>query len=156
MPILGCGSCPAGSTPAGIGQFPTLNSSSRRLFWKDDGSQGSTAYTDPATQDRVLDERGIPKGNDSTPEKVRLALFTLRDSSVLKNFGLNLGAQTISATAAKEVEAKVKECLIRLTSAGLISIQGVDFNRTSPQQVRVQVRWVDLTNGRQFIDFIGP
>jgi hypothetical protein len=155
--ILGVGACPIGSTGAGIGAFSQVSSSASRLFLKDDGTQGNAAYLNPATLDYELDERGVEKGADSTQMKVQAALFTQRNRSSLDNFGLDLTEiQTIPVNVVRVVDAMVRESLVHLTSASLITIMSVDVERFEQTGVSVHIKWVDIETGQFHTESIFP
>lgn len=143
----GIGFAPIGTSLWGYGTVDIANSSSTNVLKKTDGTQGAVALIDPKTRDYVLDDTGQKVGVDSVPHMVDLALSTVRDSSAVQEFGLDLSNLNIfSANAQRLADAAVRVCLKNLTDSKLVSIQSVSLDK-DPSQDRglILVRWVDLT-----------
>lgn len=149
MAISGCGICGAGTTGAGVGAFPLVNSSQARLFLKDDGTHGDAAAIDPLTRDYTLDDRGIEQGTTSIQAKVQLALSTQPGNAVL-GFGLDLSSLDVYRTSSQRTaEIAVKNALVHLTEAKLISILSVELAQILGSRAKLVVNWVDLLSGQK-------
>jgi len=145
MPDIGMGLAPMGTSPFGFGTPAIANSSSTKVLKKPDGTQGAVPLI--VKGDFVLDETGQKVGADAVPMQVQIALFTERDRSAVRNFGLDLALSIFTADAQRKADTAVRLALKHLTDKRAISVQSVTLDRVSQGGAQIVVRWVDLATG---------
>jgi len=150
MSDIGFGLCGFGTSVYGFGTPGTANSTTAKLFIKEDGTRGNTIKIDPNSGDYVLDDNGIPMGDNSINQMVYLALKTTKNSSALLNFGIDIASiKTVGDNVKLKFTLAVNDAVKHLTDRRLISIVSVDVVQlmNKPGAIQVTVKWKDLTNG---------
>lgn len=119
------------------------------MYIKSDGTQGNCAKIDPETGDYMLDEYGNSVGDDSTNQMVYLAIFTLKDTSSVLGFGLDIDVSNAVMSGNVEARAKlaVAKALKHLTDKRLISLVSVTATRETPTGVRIVIQWINNSTG---------
>ncbi len=147
---LGFGYAGFGLSHFGYGTPAAINSSTKALFKKLDGTYGNCGLIDPLTGDDVLDDSGNPIGDNSINQMVYLALRTTRNSSVLLNFGIDIkNIKTITDNIKLKFQLAVNDAVKHLTDRKLITITLVEVTEimNKPGAIQVLVNWKDNSNG---------
>lgn len=146
---LGFGAAPFGSSPAGYGLPSFVNSSTAKLWIKENGEQGNCAKIDPLTGDYVLDENGNSVGEDSINQMVYLAFSTILNSSIINGFGIDLNVTdyNMSTNILQRCKLAVMKAVKHLTDRNVISIVSVDVNKISGTGVEIKVNWRNNSTG---------
>lgn len=145
----GAGNYPVGSLHCGFGQPSQINSSTAKVWIKRDGTQGNASLIDPRTGDYVLDEFGNSVGDDSINQMVFLALTTIRNTSAVSNFGLELDINNsiINESTLPRVKLAVFKALKHLTDPQVITIVDVTTTRISGTGLEINVQWQNNSTG---------
>jgi hypothetical protein len=147
MPDVGFGLAPFGGSIWGFGTPSVANSSSAKVLKKLDGTQGAVPLMTSA-RDFTLDATGQKVGADATGEMVKIALYTQRNKSAVKDFGLDLSTLSVFSTdSQRKCDVAVRLALKHLTDRRAISVQSVRLVRLSTNGVQLTIKWVDLSNG---------
>lgn len=147
---LGYGLSGFGNSIFGYGTPGVSDSSAAKMFIKSDGTKGNVAKIDFSTGDYVLDAGGNPVGDNSVNQMVYLALKTTKNSSSLRNFGIDLlSIKTVTENIKLKFNLAVSSALKHMTDRKLISIISVDVNQiiNKPGAITVNVKWRDETSG---------
>lgn len=136
-----------GVTPFGTGAYgldtvdPIVQSKPIPLLDENNIQQGSR-YVDASTGDYVF-SGGLPIGEDNLHHRVRLAVLTLRDSSVDRELGAApIGSVITDAVRLKRIQ-DIREALSRLVRERRIEIVSVDVDITT-RPVTTTIQWRDL------------
>lgn len=145
MSLLGFGLAPFGTSAYGYGQFDySATDPKPALFQQLNGDPGQTALIDPTTGDYVVDQRGREIGTDNISIKVQLALLTLKNSSAVDNFGLDLSSLDIfKANTQSTIQAAIRIALSDLVKKKQISIQTITFQKKDLTAF-INVKWINL------------
>lgn len=142
MTVYGVGITPGGSSAIGYGTPSHVNSSTAKLWIKENGAQGNCAKIDPNTGDYVLDEFGNSVGDDSVNQMVYLALVTKLNSSAIQGFGLDLNVTDYNMTTniLQRCKLAVKNALSHLTTKNVICVETVEVNRVNSIGIEIKVK----------------
>lgn len=154
MGFLGFGFSPFGTTPFGFGAVPAVNSTTAKLLKKPDGTQGNAPLIDTVKRDYVLDSAGQKVGADSTPMMVEFALFTLKNSSSVLDFGLEAPGGLFTPDADRRADQAARAALAHMTNKKLISIQRVTLVRENIRAAFIRVDWIDLNTGEAAFNIV--
>ncbi len=149
MNKLGFGQSFVGSSRVGYGRPADANSTTAKLYLLPDGTKGDAALIDFEIGDYVINENGNFVGTQSIPKMVKLALLTMKNSSIVDDFGFEANDYTgpINIQVIQKVKRGVFSALKHMTSNNQIMIVDVQVDRPKDNKVSIIVQWLDvLTN----------
>ncbi len=160
--MSGFGVQPAGTSPAGWGT-PDLADIPGGAVLRDPatGKSLGSRKIDSRSRDYELDENGRILGEADVRHLVRMALTTVRDSSVLRSFGLNTtGMSRITGDFERRLLGAVTDAVRHLVTGGQIEVLGISQYRAGVNgglregQVYARFRWRDLTTSQEHEELI--
>lgn len=148
---LGFGLCPFGTVPFGFGTPATFDNNIGSPLLKEDGSQGTAIFLDPATGDYVLNaDTNEYIGMDVVEQMVYLALNTVRGSAFLETLGQGFSTiRVISKNIQVRVEDEVRIALSALISDKLIELVAVEVSVKQLSHVgkpAITIHWRNLAD----------
>jgi hypothetical protein len=146
---LGMGLSAFGSSRMGFGTPGTINSTVAKLFLKelDQSVRGNAEAINPVTGDYVRDTTtGIHRGMDSVQQMVYLALRTVKNSTLVPNFGLRNFGEVITDSTRNDIINAVNETLRDLVLRQLIEIVSIEVTRVKAIAYQILVKWRNITN----------
>lgn len=154
MPVQGFGRQPAGTSPAGLGT-PALGApvAGSALTDPNTGAQTGGRLIDSRTRDYVTDANGRLAGMSNVPQRVYLAVETVKNSSAVRGLGMQPQSGVIGPNIKAVVLNMFRDAVSDLVSAGLIEVIGLEQFRVGPDGVLRagatygHFRYRDLTTG---------
>lgn len=137
-----------GSTPFGTGAYgletSTPSAQTTKTFCDLNGNQQGSRYVDASTGDYVFVD-GLPIGENNLHHRIRLAILTVRGSSV--DFGLGIAeiGSVITESIRLQRAQDVRQALSRLVKEKLIEVVSVAVD-TSVRPVKTTIQWRDVQN----------
>jgi len=155
----GFGSAPFGAAPYGIGTpdveytpggkalaIPGPNPSARQ-------PRELARFIDPVTKRFVVDSYGHHSGMDAVQQQVYLAIRTVRGRAIPETLGNTVSLiKDIGDGFEEQVRSDLLDALQGLISARRIRVVTIDVDRFPDMATRafIRVRWVNLSNGREY------
>lgn len=146
---LGMGLSAFGSSRTGFGTPGTVNSTVTKLFLKEEdlSVKGNAAAINPTTGDYVRDETtGIHRGMDSVQQMVYLTLRTVKNSTLVNNFGLRAFGDVVTDSTKKDIVNAINESLRDLVLRQLIEVISIDVSKIKSTAYQILVKWKNITN----------
>jgi len=144
-----------GTSYAGYGSPATVVTTNKKILIDDYGRNGNVRLIDPITQDYRFNDNGYAVGGDGIQQMVYLALLTLKNSSVIANFGQAFSnLKVIGDQYKSQIESEVNSALKALIDRKWIAVQKIDINRSSTNQIRIRISWINLTNDTEYTNVI--
>jgi hypothetical protein len=150
MAHVGIGACACGGAPYGFGTPATSPTPGGAIYRNTlTGDMMGAALIDSHTKQYSIDSNGRVLGVSPVHQLVYLALNTLRNSSVIQDFGLDLPrVKDIADNHLQAVEGLVRDALSDLVRRNLIQIRRVGVRLFNPTGTLIELEWLDLTTGQ--------
>lgn len=153
--FLGAGLSPAGTSYAGYGSPSSTISTNKTVLIDDYGLNGNVRLIDPVTMDYKFDDDGNIVGGDGIQQMVYLALLTVKNSSVIANFGQAFtNIKVIGDKYKSKVVSEVNSALKSLVDQKKISIVNIDIKINGTNQTRIHIVWKNLTTNTEQTNII--
>lgn len=148
---MGLGNSNFGSGPYGYGTPQGAPTRPGQIFSDPStGTVGTGRKIDPGTRQYVFGDDGRISGQDSVPQRVYLAYATVKGSSIMPELGETFSeVQTIGDDFVEQMTQRAKEPVQAMIDAKELEIVSVSIDRFGPSGASIEVRWVDLTTGRE-------
>jgi hypothetical protein len=118
----------------------------RQEFLDDNGKVQNARFIDPNSGDYVF-KNGYKKGGNDIEQQVYLALATVKNTSTQYNLGQTFSRlQVISSNFQKQVETRVSEALLDLTSSNKITLDRVKIIKKGVGEVQFIIYYTNLIN----------
>lgn len=152
----GLGLFPFGTTPYGVGSpAPAPSLGGNILTDPATGESTGSLYIDPITGDYVLDGYGRLRGMDDVKQLVLLSVKTTLGSAGFLSLGNTLKSiDRITSNIEQRVDSALRECVRRLTDAGLIEVVGIDVQLPKPGTVFARFRWRNLLTNSEDVELL--
>jgi hypothetical protein len=145
--MSGAGLSGFGTSFAGYGEVSTnIPSNKTVLIDKFTGKSGNTRFIDPLTKDYQFNEQGYAVGGNGIQQLVYLAILTVKNSSVIKDFGQGFtSVKTLGSNYKTLITNEVNNALSDLVKKKLIELVSVDIS-TAGTTSRIIIQWKNLKN----------
>lgn len=149
---LGFGLQPAGTSPAGVGTPLTGTPIGGKPFVDQFNIQRGTRIIDPKTRQYLFNSDGRTVGEENLRHMVKMRCLTVKGSSAWPG-GLESYGGTISTGFEERIKIKLRNALLDMTNALLISIQSIRVTRLSNDRIYILLQYTDLkTNELQSLE----
>lgn len=156
--MSGFGNQPFGSTPYSLGAPVVTDGSPGKILQAPETQQTEgSRYINPVTRDFELDENGRFRGQPNVRHLVQHAVQTLKSSSAMREFGLDIeDIEVITADTERRLARALDEAVAHLVAANLIVALGVTrfvagpSEGLTPGRTYTRFAWRDVSTGEQF------